>query len=116
MGVVLLALGLKKVLEYVGDADHHDLADPLTGVGVHAMYAGVALYLLAHAAFKLRTSHALSIQRVVAAIALVALVPAATRLPAIAALAVLAAVAGALVGYETMRFAEDRGRIRHEGA
>jgi low temperature requirement protein LtrA len=116
MGVVLLALGLKKMLEYVGDADHHDLADPLTGMGVHAMYAGVALYLLAHAAFKLRTSHALSIQRVVAAIALVALVPAATRLPAIAALAVLAAAAGALVAYESIRFANERDRIRHEGA
>ena len=29
IGVVLTALGLKKVLEYVGDAKEHALADPL---------------------------------------------------------------------------------------
>ena len=44
-GIILLALGLKKLLEYVGDAAHHDLADPLPTLPLAAMYGGVALYL-----------------------------------------------------------------------
>ena len=31
VGIVLVALGLKKVLEYVGDTEHHTLLDPLKG-------------------------------------------------------------------------------------
>ena len=34
-GIVLLALGLKKVLEYVGDTEHHGLDDPLKGIGLY---------------------------------------------------------------------------------
>jgi low temperature requirement protein LtrA len=115
-GVVLVALGMKKVLEYVGDAEHYDLADPLTGIGLYALYGGVALYLLAHVAFKLRATHILNLHRLVVAVALVALVPLAARLPALAALLVLTGVSLGLVAFETMRFAEDRERIRHEGA
>jgi low temperature requirement protein LtrA len=115
-GVVLVALGLKKVLEYVGDAQRHDLADPLTGLGLYALYGGVALYLLAHVAFKLRAMRVLTRHRLVVAVALVALVPLAAQLPALAALLVLTAVAVGLVAFEAMRFAEDRERIRREGA
>lgn len=104
-GVVLLALGLKKVPESVGDAEHHDLADPLTGIGLYALYFGVALYLLAHVAFKLRATHILNLQRLVVAVALVALLPLATQLPALAVLMVLTAVIVGLVGFETVRFA-----------
>ena len=49
-GIVFLALGLKKVIEYVADTEHHDLTDPLTGIPLLALYGGVALYLLAHVA------------------------------------------------------------------
>lgn len=76
----------------------------------------MALYLLAHVAFKLRATHILNLQRLVVAVALVALLPLATQLPALAALMVLTAVIVGLVGFETVRFAEDRERIRHEGA
>jgi low temperature requirement protein LtrA len=112
-GVVLLALGLKKVLEYVGDTEHHDLADPLKGVGLYALYGGVVLYLVAHVAFKLRTTRILSIARLVAAAVLLALVPLAARLPALVSLAMVAAVTVALAAFETVRFAEHRDRIRH---
>jgi low temperature requirement protein LtrA len=115
-GVVLVALGLEQVLEYVGDAEHHDLADPLTGIGLYALYGGAALYLLAHVAFKLRATHVLTLHRLVVAVAVVALVPLAAQLPALAALLVLTAVSVGLVAFETMRFAEDRERIRHEDA
>lgn len=115
-GVVLLALGVEKVLEYVGDSEHHDLAEPLTGMGLYALYGGVALYLLAHAAFKLRATHTLSVQRLVVAALVLALVPLAAELPALASLTLLSVVTAGLVVYETVRFSEDRERIRHEGA
>jgi low temperature requirement protein LtrA len=114
-GVVLVALGLKKVLEYVGDTDHHDLADPLTGIGLLALYGGVALYLLANVAFKLRATHILHVQRVVGALAVLGLLPLAMQLPALAALVAFTAVVLALVTLETVRFAQDRDRVRHEG-
>jgi len=115
-GVVLLALGLKKLLEYVGDTEHHDLADPLTGIGLYALYGGVSLYLISHAAFKLRATHILSVQRLVAAALVLMLIPLGAQLPALGALVLLTAVVVGLVAFEAFRFAEDRERIRHEGA
>ena len=47
-GIVLFALGLKKTLAHVGD--------PLETIPAVALCGGVALYLLAHVAFRLRTS------------------------------------------------------------
>jgi low temperature requirement protein LtrA len=115
-GVVLAALGVENVLEFVGDGERHDLAEPLTGLALYALYGGIALYLLAHAAFKLRATHVLSTQRLVVAAVVLALVPIAAMLPALAALALLSFVIVGLVAYETVRFADDRDRIRHEGA
>ena len=113
-GVVLVALGMKKVLEYVGDTAHHDLADPLTGIGLYALYGGVTLYLLGQAAFKYRATGFLTVQRLAVATALVTIIPLAARMPALAALTMLTVVAGGLVAIETMRAAEERERIRHE--
>jgi low temperature requirement protein LtrA len=114
-GVILLALGMKKLLENVGDTEHHDLAYPLTGIGLYALYGGVSLYLVSHAAFKLRATHILSVQRLVAAAMVLALLPLGAQLPALGALVVLTAVVVGLVAFEAIRFAEDRERIRHEG-
>ncbi len=113
-GVVLLALGLKKVLEYVGDDSAHDLADPLAFMPLAALYGGVALYLLAHVAFRLRNVHTVNVQRASVAVVLVALLPLAARLPALGALALLAAVMVGLIAFEAFRFADVRDRVRHE--
>jgi low temperature requirement protein LtrA len=113
-GVVLVALGMKKVLEYVGDSQHHDLSDPLTGIGLYALYGGVSLYLAGQAAFKLRTLHVLTVSRLAVAVGLIVLLPLAAVIPALAALTMLTALAVGLVIFETRRAAEDRGRIRHE--
>ncbi|MBC8091228.1 MAG: low temperature requirement protein A, partial [Pseudonocardia sp.] len=43
--VIFIALGLKKVLEYVSDTEAHDLADPLTGMPIIALFGGLAVYL-----------------------------------------------------------------------
>jgi hypothetical protein len=49
------------------------------------------------------------------ALILFALLPAATELPALAILAVVAALLWVVVGVETRRYGEARGRVRHEG-
>jgi low temperature requirement protein LtrA len=110
VGIVYLALGLKKVLEYVAD---HPLSDPLKGVALAALYGGVTLYLLGHVAFRLRNVGSVNWPRVGVALALLALIPAAAQLPAIAALALLAAVLVGLVAFEAVRYAEARHAIRH---
>jgi len=115
-GIVFLALGLKKVIEYVADTERHDLGDALTGVPLLALYGGVALYLLAHVAFRLRNVHSVNRQRVLAALVLVALLPVAWQLPALASLGLLAAVLVVLIGFESMRYAEARHAVRHAPA
>jgi len=105
-GIVLLALGLKKTLEHVGD--------PLDTVPAFALLGGTALYLLAHVAFRLRNIHTLNKQRLVCAIALLALWPLAVEMASLAMLAILAAVLVALIAYEVLRFGELRARLRNE--
>ncbi|MBM7519686.1 low temperature requirement protein A [Nocardioides nitrophenolicus] len=52
LGIVLTALGLKKVVQYAGADEHHTLRDPLEGFILLALLGGIILYLLAHAAFR----------------------------------------------------------------
>jgi low temperature requirement protein LtrA len=113
-GVALLAAGMKKVLEYVGDARHNALSDPLAGAGLYALYGGVALYLLAHAAFKRRTMGILMPQRIIAAATLLLLMPLVTRSPALMALALVTCIVALLIRYELTRYADERERTRHE--
>jgi hypothetical protein len=111
---VLLALGLKKVLAYVGGELGHDWTDRLATAPLAAMYAGVAVYLLALVAFHYRVAHTVKWMRVVTAGLVIALAPAAARLPALGALALVTVVVVGLIAGESVRFAEDRERIRHE--
>jgi low temperature requirement protein LtrA len=112
-GVALLALGLKKVLEYVGDPVHRDLADPLTGIGLTALVGGITLYLLGHVAFKWRVLHVVNVERAMLAVALLSMLLLGPHVPALATLAVLTAAMVGLVAVETIRLAEVRHRIRH---
>jgi low temperature requirement protein LtrA len=112
-GIVLLALGLKKVLEYVGDTEHHTLSDPLKGVVLWAMYGGVVIYLLAMVAFSYRCYRNLKVARLVAAAVVLALVPLAATLPALATLGMLAVVLIGLNVVEMIVFANDRRALRH---
>ena len=104
-GIVLFALGVKKTLAHVGD--------PLDVAPAVGLAGGVALYLLAHVAFRWRNVHSVNRQRIVAAALLLVLVPVGTELPALATLALVAAVTGGLIVYEAVRFADARERIRH---
>ncbi len=114
-GVVMLALGMKKCLEYVGDTGHHDLTDALGTVPLTAMYGGVVLYLLGHLGFKLRAIHVLSKPRLVAVVATAAAWILVRDVPALGQLLVLAVLMIALVAYETVRYAERRQDLRHAG-
>ena len=105
-GIVLLALGIKKVLGHVGD--------PLHAVPATALLGGAALYLLAHVAFRWRNVHRFSTQRLVCAAVLLALIAAAVEIPALVTLAIAAGVLAALIAYETVHFAELRERLRHQ--
>ena len=105
-GIVLVALGLKKTLEHVDE--------PLPTVPAAALVGGLALYLLAHVAYRERNVRTLSVRRLVTAVVLVALLPVAVELPALATLALVTAVMCALIAYETIRYAEARDRIRHQ--
>ncbi len=113
-GIVLMALGMEQVLEYVGDESLHGVSEPLPALPLGALYGGVVCFLLAHVAFKYRTWHRLSVRRLVVAALMVALIPVAAELPALAALGLLVAVMVAMIGTEMVRYAEDRERIRHE--
>lgn len=112
-GIVLFALGLKKVLEYAGDPDAHSPADPLPLPGAAGLLGGVALYLLAHVAFRLRNVGTWTAHRVAVAALLLAAVPVAARLPALVALALLACVTVALVVFQATRHARHRYELRH---
>jgi low temperature requirement protein LtrA len=114
VGIVLVALGLKKVLEYVGDTEDHTLADPLKGVALAALVGGVAVYLLAHVVFKWLTVHSWSYFRLATAGALLLAWPLLGKVPAIGQLAVVAALVLACLVVESVVHAEDRRRIRAE--
>jgi low temperature requirement protein LtrA len=103
-GIELFALGVEQVVGHVDESLQTEAATALCG--------GVALYLLAHVAFKLRVTGSLSSQRLLAALVLLVCIPPATALSALAALALVTAVAVALIAYEAIRFREARDRVR----
>ena len=103
-GIALLAVGLKRTL---GHAD-----DPLLLVPGVAMLGGVAMYLLALVAFRLRNVRTLSTRRLLCALLLLALVPVTKTASALLTLGIVAAILAALIAYEALRYAEDRHRLR----
>jgi low temperature requirement protein LtrA len=103
-GIVLVALGLKKVLAHV--------SDPLATVPAAALCGGVALYLLSHDAIRYRSVRSVNSRRILAAAMAAALIPAATRVDAVVSVALVAAVCVTLLAYETIRHREARARIR----
>lgn len=102
-GIVLLALGLKKALTYVSDVAKYPVGESLGGVSLWTLTCGVALFVLAQVAFRLRTLGTWNVARVVLALALVAVTPLLGLLPAAAAVGVVAAGCVALVAYEAVR-------------
>jgi low temperature requirement protein LtrA len=103
-GIVLFAFGLKTTL-----ADVHDSLGSLPALG---LVGGIALYLLAHVAARLRIGGGFGRGRPVATVVLLGLLPVARQVPAITALASVAAVCVSLIAYEALRHRESRAWIR----
>jgi low temperature requirement protein LtrA len=112
-GIVLTALGLKKTLEYVGDTEHHHLSDALHGIGLYALYGGVALYVLGHVLFKMDVMREVNRIRVVTVVVTVVLVPLAEHVPALMALAFITLLVAAMLVAETWTHRDRREAIRH---
>jgi low temperature requirement protein LtrA len=106
VGIVLVALAMKKTLAHV--------EDPLKPVPCFALLGGIAVYLLAHVAFRYRGGHTLSRRRLFLAALLLALIPVGLELPALATVGTVAVLLVCLIGYETLSYGDARARIRHE--
>jgi low temperature requirement protein LtrA len=104
VGIVLVALAMKKTLAHVGD--------PLDTIPALGLFGGSALYLLAYAGIRLRVSRTLSRGRSITAIIFAALLPVAVAVPALAALALATAVWVSLHAYELIWWREARADTR----
>jgi low temperature requirement protein LtrA len=102
-GIVLVALGLKKVLEYAADAERQGLSTALPPLAAIALFGGAALFLLGSVSFAARTGEAVNIARPLVAVVLVAVTPVAVRLPALAALGLLVGALVVLDVWESLR-------------
>lgn len=112
-GIVLAALGIKKVLGYVGEADGHDWSDSLHGVSLIALHGGPALFFFAMVAFRLRVRGTVARARLTAGLALCAAIPLGAYVGALLDLVLVCAITVALIVFEATKFAETRDRIRH---
>ncbi|MDV5149354.1 low temperature requirement protein A [Streptomyces sp. SBC-4] len=102
-GVVLCALGMKKVLQQVADTGHYGLAEPLHGVVAWSLTGGVGVFLLGAAAIVLRTTGRRPTALAVGGACCLAAGPLVGLVPALPALAVLATTTTVLVTLDGRR-------------
>ncbi|TGA92607.1 low temperature requirement protein A, partial [Streptomyces sp. MZ04] len=91
-GVVLTALGMKKVLHQVADTGHYDLSEPLHGVVAWALPGGVGVFLAAAAAILLRTAGQRSVPLIAGGVLCLCAGAVVVVVPALVALVVVAGV------------------------
>ncbi|MFE6131088.1 low temperature requirement protein A, partial [Streptomyces sp. NPDC056437] len=96
-GVVVSALGMKKVLHQIADTGHYDLSEPLHGIVAWALPGGAGVFLLASGVILLRATGRRSLVLLVGGLVCVCAGPLTAVIPAGLALALLAAVVTALV-------------------
>ncbi|MFJ3905374.1 low temperature requirement protein A [Streptomyces sp. NPDC090025] len=96
-GVVLVALGMKKVLTQVADTGHYALTDPLHGTVAWSLPGGVGVFLLGAALITLRSTGRRPTVLLVGGVCGLAAGPLVELVPALVALAVLAAAVLGLV-------------------
>ena len=104
-GIILAALGLEETLAHV---DEH-----LHTVPAFALLGGIALYLLAHVALRLRGAGSINYRRLGMAALMLALWPLALEIPALAMLAIVNLLLWSLIAYETRLYGDVRYRLRH---
>ena len=94
-GIVLVAFGLKSTLAHVHD--------PLDTIGAVGLLGGVALYLVAHVAFRARVLRTVAVPRLVIAALLVALIPVSGEITALGSLVGVVVLLWGLLGLEAAR-------------
>jgi low temperature requirement protein LtrA len=104
-GIILAAFGLEQALAHV---DEH-----LHTVPAFALLGGVALYLLAHVAMRLRNARSVSRRRLLVALLLIALWPLAHEVSALAMLLIVNAILWMMIASETRLYGDGRYRVRH---
>jgi low temperature requirement protein LtrA len=104
-GVVLIALGMKTTIAHADE--------PLRPETAFALVGGLAIYLLAHVAFRYRNIRTFNKQRLLLAVVLLVLAPFGDQLDALPTLAILTTLMVGLITYEATRFAEGRDQVRH---
>ena len=104
-GIVLVALALEETLAHVDQHLHAETAFALCG--------GVATYLLAHVALRLRNAGSVNPQRLLLALLLFALIPVAQEVSALAAVAGVNVLVWLVIVYETRGYGPSRYELRH---
>jgi low temperature requirement protein LtrA len=104
IGIVLVALAMKKTIAHVGDE--------LGTIPALALCGGSSLYLFAYVALRVRVSRTLGRGRLIAAIVFALVLPIAVTVPALVALALVAVIWVALHAYELIWWREARARAR----
>ena len=104
LGIVLVALGLKKALLGVDE--------PLHIIASVGLFGGAALYLVGHMAARLRILGGVNPWRLGLTIVLVCLIPVGTKIPAYASVSLLLALLIAGIGQALYSFREQRHRVR----
>jgi low temperature requirement protein LtrA len=104
-GIILLALGLKKILA--------DVSSDLDDVIAFATLGGVAFYLLGLVAFRYRHIHTISKRRLGLALGMLAVVPLATVVPPLVVLGAIVVALGVNIALETRMYGEGRANVRH---
>ena len=89
-----------------------DVSDSLAAVPAFGLFGGIAVYMLAHVALRLRIGGGLGRGRPVASVVLLLLLPLGTVVPAIAALGIVAAVCVGVIVYEFLAHRQERAWIR----
>jgi low temperature requirement protein LtrA len=103
-GIVLFAFGLKTTLA--------GMAAPLGSLPALGLFGGIALYLLAHVAMRLRIGGGLGRGRPIASVVLLGLLLLARDVTALTALGIVAVVSVSLIAYEFFQHREERAWIR----
>jgi low temperature requirement protein LtrA len=93
-GIIIFAVGVKLLIAHV--------SEPLSDAPRLALCGGIALYLLGHAAFRLRLSGSVNVEKLAAAATLLVLYALGAGMPALWLLSVVTAMLAALCIVETM--------------
>lgn len=105
LGIVLVALGLKKSLLGVDK--------PLAVVASVGLFGGAALYLLGHMTARLRLMGGINPWRLALTIMLLCLIPVGTQIPAYVSVSLLLVLLVAGIGQALYAYREQRHRIRY---